>query len=165
MQGRARRRPEGRRQQHERPISQGVAEIRPALLYHSTPRAEHECPNRSPHRGNIAQRPLPRHAVCHRARQFTLLSKNGEVVDEARTSHIENVRHPRWSETVRMFAEVGKGGESNMPLPVPSGYHPPHFGEVIIWRHPFSMCCVTMCRGGCTSLRPSLAHASTSRSC
>lgn len=44
---------------------------------------------------------------------------DGEKLDEARTPHIENARHPRWEETLRLFSpddEVKQGSTKTSPV-------------------------------------------------
>ena len=48
-----------------------------------------------------------------------LLNDKGEIMDETRTTHIKDTRHPRWKETLRLFAPSNDlGGSATCPANV-----------------------------------------------
>lgn len=50
---------------------------------------------------------------------MALLDVEGSTIDEARTPHIENAKHPKWEETLRLFLpddEAPTGATQSVPI-------------------------------------------------
>ena len=50
---------------------------------------------------------------------FAVLDEHGEVVDEARTPHQENMRNPKWEESLRLFLPDNDAAKTGRTAPVP----------------------------------------------